>query len=66
MAKITSDDQKHQESATEDVENDPEADDDTQKAAQDVGIYEDQDEEHPGEVGLDKEVDKDEKTRWEK
>ncbi len=68
--KIESDDQKHQNVLDEDIKTgeqsisgstpDPESDDNTLDAAHDVGLYEDQDEEHPGELGIDEEVRKDE------
>lgn len=68
--KIESDDQKHQNALDEDIKTgeqsisgstpDPESDDNTLDAAHDVGLYEDQDEEHPGELGIDEEIRKDE------
>lgn len=67
---MNSDDQKHKDAQSEDTVTgeesisgsspDPESDDDTLKTAQDVGLYEDQDEEHPGELGIDQEIRKDE------
>ena len=64
------DDQKHQDAADEldssgnasisGTTPDPESDDDSLKAAQDMGLYKDQDEEHPGELGIDQEIRKDE------
>ncbi len=71
-----SDDQKHQDALDEDIKTgeqsisgstpDPESDDDTLKTAQDAGLYEDQDEEHPGEINVAQEVQKDEKEHQEK
>ncbi|MDP3973229.1 MAG: hypothetical protein Q8P92_00150 [Candidatus Daviesbacteria bacterium] len=64
------DDQKHQDAADEMDSSgnssisgstpDPESDDDTLQSAKDVGLYEDQDDEHPGELGIDQEIRKDE------
>lgn len=55
------DDQKHQDALDQDENTgeasisgsapDPESDDDTLKSAHDAGLYPDQDEEHPGELG---------------
>lgn len=73
---IKADDQKHQEAVDEDIKSgeqtisgtnaDLESDDNTLDAAHEAGLYEDQDEEHPGELGIDKEVAKDEKEHQEK
>lgn len=73
--RIEPDDQKHQDALDEDIKTgeqtisgsnaDPESDDDTLKTAQDAGLYEDQDEEHPGELGVDQEIRKDEKEHME-
>lgn len=76
IKRIIPDDQKHQDALDEDIKTgeqtisgstpDPESDDDTLKAAQDAGLYENQDEEHPGELGIDQEIRKDEKEHQEK
>jgi len=76
IKRIVPDDQKHQAAVDEDIKTgeesisgstpDPESDDDTQDAAHKVGIYEDQDEEHPGELGIDQEIHKDELEHQEK
>lgn len=71
---MANDDQKHQNARSEDDTTgeqsisgstpDLEADDDTLKTAQDTGLYESQDEEHPGELNIAGEVEKDEKQNW--
>lgn len=72
MANINpSDDKKHQKARSEDDVTgeesvsgstpDLESDDDTLKSAQDAGLYENQDEEHPGELNIASEIEKDEK-----
>lgn len=43
----------------------PESDDDTLQNVKDVGMANDVDEEHPGEVDIGREIDKDEKDLWE-
>ena len=70
------DDQKHEEALDEDIKTgeqtisgstpNPESDDNTLDAAHQAGLYEDQDEEHPGELNIAKEVEKDEKEHQEK
>lgn len=70
LPKLNEDSQKHEDVLDEDIKTgeesisgstpDPESDDDTQDAAHKAGIYEDQDEEHPGELGVDQEIHKDE------
>ncbi len=65
------DDQKHKDALDEDIKTgeqsisgsnaDPESDDNTLDAAHDAGLYEDQDEQHPGEINVAEEVQKDEK-----
>lgn len=70
------DDQKHREAQDGDTKTgeesisgstpDPESDDNTLDAAQKAGLYEDQDGERPGELGIDKEIEKDEKEHQEK
>ena len=67
---IQNDDKKHEEAVDEDIKTgeesisgstpDPESDDNALDAAHKAGLYEDQDEEHPGEVGIDEEIRKDE------
>lgn len=76
IQKIVPDDQKHQDALDEDIKTgeqtisgsnaDPESDDNTLDTAHDAGLYEDQDEEHPGELGIDQEIRKDEKEHMEK
>lgn len=70
IQKIVPDDQKHSDAMDEDSKTgeqtvsgsmpDPESDDDTLENAHKFGLYKDQDEEHPGELGVDEEVHKDE------
>lgn len=69
---IVSDDDKHRavmtpqqqgESSISGSTPDPESDDNVLDAAQQAGLYEDQDEEHPGELNIAEEVEKDEKER---
>lgn len=70
------DDQKHQDALDEDIKTgeqsisgstpDSESDDNTLDTAHKAGLYEDQDEEHPGELGIDQEIRKDEKEHQEK
>lgn len=67
---MTNDDQKHKDALDEDIKTgeesisgstpDPESDDNTLDTAHDAGLYENQDEEHPGELGVDEEIHKDE------
>lgn len=74
--RIEPDQQKHEESLPEDIktgeqsisgsEADLESDDNVLDAAHNVGLYEDQDEEHPGELNVAKEVEKDEKEHQQK
>lgn len=76
IKRIISDDQKHKDALDEDIKTgeesisgstpDPESDDDTLDTAHKTGIYEDQDEEHPGELGVDEEIHKDELEHQEK
>ena len=47
------------------MEADLESDDDALKAAKDVGLYQEADEEHPEELGIGEEVNKDEKLHQE-
>ena len=64
------DDQKHQAAVDENIKGgeqsisgstpDPESDDNALDAAHEAGLYENQDEEHPGELGIDQEIRKDE------
>ncbi len=75
MNKIFSDEQKHQAAEDEDTKTgeesisgstpDLESDDNTLDAAHEAGLYEDQDEEHPGEIGIAQEEEKDEKQHQE-
>lgn len=75
-SRIIPDDQKHQDALDEDIKTgeqsisgstpDPESDDNALDAAHKAGLYEDQDEEHPGEVNVAKEVEKDEEEHQEK
>ena len=74
-ARILSDDDKHQagltpqqqgESSISGSTPDPESDDNVLDAAKQAGLYEDQDEEHPGELNIAKEIEKDEKEHLEK
>lgn len=68
---ISTDEKKHEDSLSEDIktgeqsisgsEADLESDDNVLDAANKAGIYENQDEEHPGEIDIAKEVEKDEK-----
>lgn len=70
IQRIVSDDQKHEDAVGEDSKTgeqtvsgsmpDPESDDNTLDNAHEFGLYNDQDEEHPGELGVDLEVRKDE------
>lgn len=70
IQRILPDDQKHEEAFDEDSKTgeqtvsgsmpDPESDDNTLDNAHEFGLYDDQDEEHPGELGVDNEVRKDE------
>lgn len=46
-------------------EADIESDDDVSKAAKDVGLYQEADDEHPAEVGVAEEVEKDEQLHQE-
>jgi hypothetical protein len=64
------DDSKHQSTQSPSVADeqslsgstpDPESDDDTLEAAHEAGLYEDADDEHPAELNLAEEVEKDEK-----
>lgn len=74
--RIMPDEQKHQQALDEDIKTgeqtisgstpDSEADDNTLDAAHQAGLYENQDEEHPGELGIDKEIYKDELEHQEK
>lgn len=67
------DDQKHKDALDQDENTgeesisgsapDPESDDDTLKAAQDAGLYQDADDEHPAELGIAEEVKKAEEGR---
>lgn len=62
------DDQKHKE-AEESISGstpDPESDDNTLDNAHEAGIYENQDEEHPGELNVAEEIEKDEKEHQKK
>ena len=75
VRRILSDDQKHQDAEPQDereaetvfghepATGSDKAEEDTLTRAQETGLYEDQDEEHPGEVNIAKEVEKDEKGR---
>lgn len=75
VPKLNEDDQKHKDALSEDIKTgeqtisgstpDPESDDNTLDTAHDAGLYEDQDEEHPGEIDIAKEVEKDEKEHQE-
>lgn len=70
IQRIIPDDQKHKEALDEDIKTgeqsisgstpDPESDDNVLDAAHKAGLYEDQDEEHQGELGIDEEIHKDE------
>lgn len=70
IKKIEDNDKKHGDALSEDIKTgeqsisgstpDSESDDNTLDAAHNSGLYEDQDEEHPGELGIDKEVRKSE------
>lgn len=70
------DNQKHKDALSEDIKTgeqtisgstpDPESDDNTLDTAHEAGIYENQDEEHPGELGIDEEIYKDEKEHQKK
>lgn len=61
---------KHEKAVPEDIKTgeetisgstpDPESDDNTLDSAHEQGLYENQDEEHPGELGVDQETHKDE------
>lgn len=72
ISKIKEDSQKHKDAVDGDIKTgeqsisgstpDPESDDNTQDTAHDAGIYENQDEEHQGEIDIAKEVEKDEKA----
>lgn len=74
--RIGPDEQKHQGALDEDIKTgeqtisgstpNPESDDNTLDTAHEAGLYEDQDEEHPGEINIAKEVEKDEKEHQEK
>lgn len=76
IKRIVSDKQKHEEAVPEDIktgedtisgsEADLESDNNVLDAAHETGLYEDQDEEHPGEIGVDEEIYKDEKEHQEK
>ncbi len=67
---IITDDQKHNDAMDEDSKTgeqtvsgsmpNPESDDNTLDNAHEFGLYNNQDEEHPGELGVDEEVRKDE------
>lgn len=75
VPKLDKDNQKHKDAVPEDIKTgeqtisgstpDPESDDNTLDTAHDAGLYEDQDEEHPGEIDIAKEVEKDEKEHQE-
>lgn len=70
------DDQKHKDALDENVKTGeqsisgsnagPESDDNTLDNSHKAGLYEDQDEEHPGEINVAEEVSKDEKEHQEK
>lgn len=74
--RIGPDEQKHQGALDEDIKTgeqtisgtnaDLESDDNTLDAVHEAGLYGDQDEEHPGEINIAKEVEKDEKEHQEK
>lgn len=74
--RILPDDQKHRDALGEDIKTgeqsisgstpDPESDDNTLDAAHKAGLYENQDEEHPGELGIDEEIRKNELEHQEK
>lgn len=74
IKRIVPDQQKHQDALDEDIKTgeqtisgstpDPETDDNTLDTAHEAGLYENQDEEHPGEIGIAEEVNKDEKDQW--
>ncbi|MBI2314487.1 hypothetical protein HYU93_00280 [Candidatus Daviesbacteria bacterium] len=76
IKRIEPEDQKHQKALDEDIKTgeqsisgsspDPESDDNTLDAAHGAGLYEDQDEEHPGELGIDQEIHKNELEHQEK
>lgn len=76
VPKLDEDDQKHKDAVSEDIKTgeqsisgstpDPESDDNTLDSAHKQGLYEDQDEEHPGELGVDQETHKDELEHQEK
>ncbi|QQG43342.1 MAG: hypothetical protein HYW45_04080 [Candidatus Daviesbacteria bacterium] len=66
------DEEKHQQVETPEEEGEqsisgdtpaPESDDDTLENVHKVGLYEDQDEEHPGELGIAEEIEEDEEER---
>lgn len=73
--RIISDEQKHKEAEDEDTKTgedsisgstpDLESDDNALDAAHEAGLYEDQDEEHPGEVNIAEEVGKTEEKHQE-
>lgn len=67
-----SDEEKHQLVETPEQEGEksisgdmpsPESDDDTLENVHKVGLYENQDEEHPGELGIAQELEEDEEER---
>ncbi|MCL5784231.1 MAG: hypothetical protein M1142_02665 [Patescibacteria group bacterium] len=68
--RLEPDQQKHEKAVPEDIKTgeqttsgstpDPESDDDTLDDAHEAGLYENQDEDHPGELGIDEEIHKDE------
>lgn len=76
VKKIVPDQQKHQDALDEDIKTgeqtisgstpDPESDDNTLDTAHEAGLYENQDEEHPGEIGIAEEVNKDEQEHRKK
>lgn len=70
VPKLDENNRKHEKAVPEDIKTgeetisgstpNPESDDNTLDSAHEQGLYEDQDEEHPGELGVDQETHKDE------
>lgn len=72
IKKIKPEDVKHEEVEAPQIQGeksvsgstpDPESDDNVLKAAQEAGLYEEADEEHPTELNIAEEIEKDEKGR---
>lgn len=60
MKRQITDDPKHQAALDEDIKGGEQSIDNALDAAHEAGLYENQDEEHPGELGIAGEVQKDE------